>query len=108
MNFKEPLKIVFINVLVYYSKTQDPTLVTFYAPWCGHCQRLSPAYAKAASNLAGIAGQFSAIDCDNDTNKQICGQHGIKGFPTIKLFPGHPRKAPLGICFFKFNFNVSR
>lgn len=31
-------------------------------------------------------GKVAAIDCDDDKNKRICGEHGIKGFPTLKLF----------------------
>ena len=55
-------------------------LVEFYAPWCGHCQRLAPEYEKAAKSLKGIA-RIAAINADSEkVNVQI------QGFPTIKLF----------------------
>ncbi|KAF9561849.1 protein disulfide isomerase (PDI) protein [Mortierella alpina] len=61
-------------------------MVEFYAPWCGHCKNLAPHYKAAAENLRGIA-KLGAIDCDEDMNKALCSQYGIKGFPTIKVFP---------------------
>jgi thiol-disulfide isomerase/thioredoxin len=29
----------------------DFQVVEFYAPWCGHCQQLSPIYQRVAENL---------------------------------------------------------
>jgi protein disulfide-isomerase A6 len=55
-------------------------LVEFYAPWCGHCQRLTPEYEKAAKGLKGIAN-IAAIDASNE---KIDVQ--IQGYPTIKLY----------------------
>jgi protein disulfide-isomerase A6 len=56
----------------------------FYAPWCGHCQNLKPAYEKAAKNLQGLA-KVAAINCDDDYNKAFCGSMGVQGFPTLKI-----------------------
>lgn len=63
----------------------------FYAPWCGHCQSLKPAYEKAAKNLDGLA-KVAAISCDDDDNKPLCGRMGVQGFPTLKIMT--PSKKP--------------
>lgn len=67
------------------SKSNYTSIVEFYAPWCGHCQNLKPAYEKAAKNLQGFAN-VAAVNCDEDENKQLCGQQGVQGFPTLKIF----------------------
>jgi len=67
------------------------SIVEFYAPWCGHCKNLQPAYEKAAQSLAGLA-KVAAVDCDEASNKQFCGQFGIQGFPTLKIVK--PGKTP--------------
>ncbi|KAL4420014.1 hypothetical protein ABPG75_007112 [Micractinium tetrahymenae] len=60
----------------------------FFAPWCGHCKALAPAYTAAADKLQGIV-PFVAVDCDREANRPLCSRFGIQGFPTIKLFtPG--------------------
>ncbi|KAJ6119248.1 Thioredoxin [Penicillium sp. IBT 18751x] len=84
------------NSLIANSNYTSPTLtLRFYAPWCGHCQNLKPAYEKAAQNLNGLA-KVAAINCDEDENKPFCGQMGVQGFPTLKIVtpskkPGKPR-----------------
>ncbi|KAK4704907.1 hypothetical protein P7C70_g1300, partial [Phenoliferia sp. Uapishka_3] len=54
------------------------TLAAFHAPWCGHCVKLAPDYEKAAANLAGLVN-LVAVDCDDEKNKPLCGEMGIKG-----------------------------
>lgn len=60
------------------------TSFRFYAPWCGHCKNLQPAYEKAAKSLEGLA-QVAAINCDDESNKAFCGGMGVQGFPTLKI-----------------------
>ncbi|KAB5578785.1 hypothetical protein GE09DRAFT_1281087 [Coniochaeta sp. 2T2.1] len=72
------------------AKSNHTSIVEFYAPWCGHCKNLQPAYEKAAEKLKGLA-HVAAVDCDDGANKQFCGAMGVKGFPTLKIV--RPRKA---------------
>ncbi|ETS84591.1 hypothetical protein PFICI_02616 [Pestalotiopsis fici W106-1] len=77
------------------AKSNYTSVVEFYAPWCGHCQNLKPAYEKAAKNLDGLA-RVAAVNCDEDENKPLCGQFGIQGFPTLKIVrPGKKYGKPV-------------
>mmetsp|Transcript_67123 Transcript_67123/g.101194 ORF Transcript_67123/g.101194 Transcript_67123/m.101194 type:complete len:394 (+) Transcript_67123:16-1197(+) len=58
-------------------------MVEFYAPWCGHCKQLTPAWEAAASNLKGIV-KIAAVNCDED--RELAGMFDVKGFPTIIFF----------------------
>lgn len=69
-------------------------VVAFVAPWCGHCQRLVPEYSKAALGLYPLVPTY-AVDCDAPKNKRLCAEQGVKGFPTIKLFPRGGRVKPI-------------
>lgn len=77
------------------AKSNHTSIVEFYAPWCGHCKNLQPAYEKAAKNLAGLA-KVAAVDCDDDANKPFCGTMGVQGFPTLKIVrPGAKKGKPV-------------
>ncbi|XP_050466550.1 thioredoxin domain-containing protein 5 homolog [Cataglyphis hispanica] len=56
--------------------------VKFYAPWCGHCQKLAPTWDKLANSLRNDdIVSISKIDCTQ--HRSICGQFDIKGYPTL-------------------------
>jgi len=67
-------------------KKNETSVVAFVAPWCGHCQRMVPEYSKAALSLHPLVPLY-AVDCDAESNKRLCGEQGVQGFPTVKLFP---------------------
>jgi len=62
----------------------EAVLVEFFAPWCGHCQRLAPEWSKAASELKGKV-KVAALDATQ--HQQMASQFGVQGYPTIKYFP---------------------
>ncbi|KAL6427249.1 hypothetical protein ACFW04_008684 [Cataglyphis niger] len=65
----------------------ENTLVMFYAPWCGHCKRLKPDFAKAAELLIGNEPPITLakVDC-TESGKETCNKFSVSGYPTLKIF----------------------
>ncbi|CAH1980493.1 unnamed protein product [Acanthoscelides obtectus] len=65
----------------------ETALVMFYAPWCGHCKRLKPEYAKAAEDLIRNDPPVALVKVDcTEAGKDTCNKHGVSGYPTLKIF----------------------
>jgi len=67
-------------------ESDSVVVVEFFAPWCGHCKSLTPEYKSFAKATAGII-KVAAVDAD--AHKELGGQYGVQGFPTIKIFGGN-------------------
>ncbi|XP_044761964.1 protein disulfide-isomerase A5 [Coccinella septempunctata] len=65
--------------------SKEPTLVFFFATWCGICTKFKPVYEEVAKELAGkVPVRFALFDCTD--GGEAIDEYDISHFPTLKLF----------------------
>ena len=62
-----------------------PIVVDFWAPWCGPCKMMAPAYADAARRLASEA---RLLKLNTEEQQEVSAAHAIRSIPTLALFRG--------------------
>jgi len=71
-------------------KSDKPTVVDFWAEWCGPCKQIGPVLEEISNEMEKEV-VIAKHNIDNEPNTPT--KYGIKGIPTMLLFKGGELKA---------------
>ena len=64
-------------------QSEIPTLVDFYATWCGPCQQMHPILDKLKDKMGS---SVRVVKIDVDKNQEVAATFKIRSVPTLLLF----------------------
>lgn len=66
-------------------KSEQLTLVDFWAPWCGPCRAVGPILEDLAKSYEG---KMKITKINVDENQKTASAYGVQSIPTLILFKG--------------------
>ena len=70
-------------------EASKPTLVDFWAEWCGPCKQIGPILEEISNEMTNVV--IAKHNIDEHPNQPT--KYGVRGIPTMLLFKGGELKA---------------